>query len=114
LLICLAKAVFVYMGQTQIGPWTFNLSKLTLVAEFAIMAVVLVLRPWGLLGKPPEPAGAAETASRPVARASRRARPAYGGVLAGLAALPWIAAAWPYLHVLLPRIDVDVLFAARL
>src|SRR5690606_36265773 len=80
LLICLAKAVFVYMGQTQIGPWTFNLSKLTLVAEFAIMAVVLVLRPWGLLGKPPEPAGAAETASRPVARASRRARLAYGVV----------------------------------
>ncbi|OZI22296.1 ABC transporter permease [Bordetella genomosp. 7] len=114
LLICLAKAVFVYMGQTQIGPWTFNLSKLTLVAEFAIMAVVLVLRPWGLLGKPPEPAGAAETASRPVARASRRARLAYGVVLAGLVALPWIAAAWPYLTVLFTEILIAALFAASL
>src|SRR5690606_12772082 len=72
LLICLAKALFVFAGQTQIGPWTFNLSKLTLVAEFAIMAVVLVLRPWGLMGKPPEPAGAAATASRPLAPISRR------------------------------------------
>ena len=30
----------------------FGLSKLTLVAEFAIMGVVLVARPYGLLGKP--------------------------------------------------------------
>ena len=27
-------------------------SKLTLVVEFLVMAVVLVVRPWGLLGKP--------------------------------------------------------------
>src|SRR6185295_10304468 len=33
-------------------------SKLTLVAEFIVMAVVLVLRPWGLLGRPgDEPRG---------------------------------------------------------
>src|SRR6185295_10187536 len=31
----------------------FGFSKLTLVAEFVIMGVVLVLRPYGLLGKPP-------------------------------------------------------------
>src|SRR6187455_1236771 len=30
----------------------FPLSKLTLVAEFLVMAVVLVWRPWGLFGKP--------------------------------------------------------------
>src|SRR4030095_7957840 len=34
-------------------------SKVTLVAEFIVMAVVLVLRPWGLLGRPgAEPRGA--------------------------------------------------------
>jgi len=34
-------------------------SKITLVAEFIVMAVVLVLRPWGLLGRPgAEPRGA--------------------------------------------------------
>lgn len=31
----------------------FGLSKLTLVVEFVIMGLVLVLRPYGLLGKPP-------------------------------------------------------------
>ena len=57
LLISLAKSLFVFLGQVQIGPWVFNLSKLTLLAEFAVMAVVLVARPWGLMGKPPAPAG---------------------------------------------------------
>ncbi|MCH3857701.1 hypothetical protein LZB78_09950, partial [Campylobacter jejuni] len=35
-LICCVKAVFVFLGQVQIGPWLFNLSKLTLLAEFAV------------------------------------------------------------------------------
>ena len=33
----------------------FSFSKLTLVVEFLVMAVVLVVRPWGLLGKPQAP-----------------------------------------------------------
>src|SRR3546814_20075399 len=37
LLICLATAVFVYAGQPPIGPWTFHLSKLKMVAEFEVM-----------------------------------------------------------------------------
>ncbi|MBO9353437.1 ABC transporter permease [Bordetella petrii] len=114
LLICLAKAVFVYAGQTQIGPWTFNLSKLTLVAEFAIMAVVLVLRPWGLLGKPPEPGGGATAVAAPLAPASRRARLAYGALLLALLALPLADAAWPYLTVLFTEILIAALFAASL
>ena len=46
-------------------PWVFNLSKLTLLAEFAVMAVVLVARPWGLMGKPPAPGHAARP-ERPI------------------------------------------------
>ncbi|WP_313388112.1 branched-chain amino acid ABC transporter permease, partial [Achromobacter aegrifaciens] len=65
LLICSVKALFVFLGQVQIGPWLFNLSKLTLLAEFAVMAVVLVVRPWGLLGKPPEPASQTAAPERP-------------------------------------------------
>ena len=114
LIICLAKAVFVFAGQTQIGPWAFNLSKLTLVAEFAVMAIVLVLRPWGLLGKPPEPAGAAAAAARPVAPASRRVRAAYAALLAALLALPLANAMWPYLTVLFTEILIAALFAASL
>ena len=55
-----------FLGQVQIGPWVFNLSKLTLLAEFAVMAVVLVARPWGLMGKPPAPAGHAARPERPI------------------------------------------------
>ena len=31
---------------------SLNFSKLTLVAEFLVMAVVLIVRPYGLLGRP--------------------------------------------------------------
>jgi len=37
----------------------FGLAEITLVAEFIVMAVVLVLRPWGLLGRPLHEARAA-------------------------------------------------------
>ncbi len=36
----------------DLGFVTVNFSKLTLVAEFLVMAVVLIVRPYGLLGRP--------------------------------------------------------------
>jgi branched-chain amino acid transport system permease protein len=44
-------------------------SKLTLVAEFIVMAVVLVLRPWGLLGRRPAEARGTPNAALDLARA---------------------------------------------
>ncbi len=44
----------------------FGFSKLTMVVEFVIMGVVLVLRPYGLLGKPPAMARAAGEAPPPL------------------------------------------------
>jgi branched-chain amino acid transport system permease protein len=44
-------------------------SKLTLVAEFIVMAVVLVLRPWGLLGRRPAEARGTPNAALDFARA---------------------------------------------
>ena len=97
LLISLAKSLFVFLGQVQIGPWVFNLSKLTLLAEFAVMAVVLVARPWGLMGKPPAPAGHAAGRN---ARSPRRQAPAAGvrALLALLIAAPLLGQQWPYRH----------------
>ena len=46
------------IGVTKALCIGFGFSKLTLVAEFVIMGVVLVLRPYGLLGKPPQMARA--------------------------------------------------------
>lgn len=114
LLICSVKALFVFLGQVQIGPWVFNLSKLTLLAEFAVMAVVLVVRPWGLLGKPSEAASHATAAERPIAPAGRRLRLAYGVLLALLALAPVVAAHSPYLGILLTEILIAALFAASL
>lgn len=114
LLICSVKAVFVFLGQVQIGPWLFNLSKLTLLAEFAVMAVVLVVRPWGLLGKPPAPASHTEAPERPIALAGRRLRLTYALLLALLALVPVAAMYWPYLGILMTEILIAALFAASL
>lgn len=114
LLICSVKALFVFLGQVQIGPWLFNLSKLTLLAEFAVMAVVLVVRPWGLLGKPPEPASQTAAPERPIAPAGRGLRLAYGALLALLVLAPVAAAHSPYLGILLTEILIAALFAASL
>ena len=113
-LICCVKAVFVFLGQVQIGPWLFNLSKLTLLAEFAVMAVVLVARPWGLLGQPPAPSSHALAAEAPIAPAGRRLRLAYGALLALLVLAPLATAQWPYLGILLTEVLIAALFAASL
>lgn len=51
LLIAQAKAFCIGIGDVSIFGTVFSFSKFTLVVEFVIMAVVLVVRPWGLLGK---------------------------------------------------------------
>jgi branched-chain amino acid transport system permease protein len=82
-------------------------SKLTLVAEFIVMAVVLVLRPWGLLGRPAaEPRGAPAsgfdvTTSKPLIV-----------LVAALALIP--AFSQGYALVLLADVLVFALFAASL
>jgi branched-chain amino acid transport system permease protein len=84
-------------------------SKLTLVAEFIVMAVVLVLRPWGLLGRP-----LAEARALPAEQALAAFFP-QRALLAGLAALalvPLLADA--YTLVLLTDVFVFALFAVSL
>ena len=53
LVIGLVKAVCIGLGQIEIGGVTIAFPKLTLVAEFIVMAIVLTLRPYGLLGSAP-------------------------------------------------------------
>src|SRR5690606_7992486 len=52
LLIAQAKAFCIGIGDVAVFGTVFSFSKFTLVVEFVIMATVLVVRPWGLLGKP--------------------------------------------------------------
>ena len=46
------KALCIGIGVVHLGGFAVNFSKFTLVAEFLVMAVVLIVRPHGLLGRP--------------------------------------------------------------
>nr|WP_283949866.1 ABC transporter permease [Limobrevibacterium gyesilva] len=88
------------------------LPKITLVLVFAVMAVVLVLRPNGLLGRPPaEARGEAHVLAliRPASRALRLL-----GAAALVAALLAPLLAGPFLLSVLTEMLVAVLFAASL
>lgn len=52
ILIAQLKALCIAMGTVEVFGVSFAFPKLTLVAEFLFMAVVLIFRPWGLMGKP--------------------------------------------------------------
>ena len=87
----------------------FGFSKLTLVAEFVIMGVVLVLRPYGLLGKPPAMARAVGEAPPPL-RPPRRWPVALWLVVFAL--VPFVGDR--YVTVLLTDIVCFALFAVSL
>jgi branched-chain amino acid transport system permease protein len=114
LLIAEIKALCVGLGVVHVLGFTLSFSKLTLVAEFLVMALVLVFRPWGLMGR-------ALTASRnsaPVEAPLRPGTPVFK-VLATvavlvLAALPLLSASLPYAAVLMQDVLVAVLFAVSL
>src|SRR5690606_36704329 len=69
LLISEAKALCIFLGEVSVAGHAIDLPRLTLVAEFAVMAVVLVVRPCGLMGRQPEPGTCAAERGAPVAPA---------------------------------------------
>jgi len=113
LLIGEIKAACIAIGTVEAFGIELSFSKLTLVAEFIVMAIVLVLRPQGLLGRPwaLQRAAAAhvEPPLRPAGQALRTA--AIAGLVL-LAALP--LATGGYALVLAIDIFVFALFAASL
>src|ERR1700728_890303 len=67
-LVAEVKALCIGLRLGGFAGFSVNFSKLTLVAEFLVMAVVLIARPQGLLGRPQQPArttGAVEAPIRP-------------------------------------------------
>jgi branched-chain amino acid transport system permease protein len=87
-------------------------SKITLAFEFIVMAAVLVLRPWGLLGKPIAVSRGASLIEPPLRTLGRSGWLAIGAVLALLALLP--LASGEYALVLLTDMLVFALFAVSL
>ena len=114
LLIAEAKAVCIWLGMVDVFGVAVSFSKLTLVVDFVVMAVVLVWRPWGLLGKP-------QASSRSGGLREEPLRPASKGYLVCaallglvLVAMPWLTPNAPYTTVLLIDLLIAALFAASL
>ncbi len=114
LLIAELKAICIWLGLVEIGGVEISFSKLTLVVEFVVMAVVLVWRPWGLMGRPQATARALGEAEAPLTPTNARGRAATWAGLALLAALPLLAGESSYALVLLTDIFIMALFAASL
>jgi branched-chain amino acid transport system permease protein len=113
-LIAEVKALCIALGVIDFGGFTVNFSKMTLVAEFLVMAIVLIVRPYGLLGRE-------QGVVRSVAEPEEPMRPAttavkIGGliVLLVLICMPLIARSSPYTLVLGIDVLIAILFATSL
>ena len=112
ILISVIKAWCIGLGQATVLGIPVSFSKLTLVAEFVVMAVILVVRPWGLFGTEPAAIRVAAAHVQPLPRPSPAFLKAAGLVLASLALAP--LAAGRYTLVLLTDIAVFAVFATSL
>jgi branched-chain amino acid transport system permease protein len=113
-LIAMVKAVCIAAGSIDVFGAPFPLSKLTLVAEFLVMAVVLVWRPWGLFGRPQAAVRGQGTAEAPLRPLSATWRRAGWALLVALVFAAALSAPAPYVVVLMIDMLIAVLFAASL
>jgi len=114
LLVSEIKAVCIWLGLVNVFGIEISFSKLTLVAEFVVMAVVLVVRPWGLMGRAQGAVRALGEAELPIRPADKPFLTAVAVVVLGLLALPALSSGSPYAVVLTIDLLVAALFAASL
>jgi branched-chain amino acid transport system permease protein len=113
-LIAEVKALCIGIGLVHFGAFSVNFSKLTLVAEFLIMAVVLIIRPQGLLGRPQTIVHGTSGREDPLRPMSRTAGTLALIVLLALVTLPVLAHSSPYTLVLGIDVLIAILFATSL
>jgi branched-chain amino acid transport system permease protein len=114
LLIAEIKAICIGLGAQTFAGVSFNFSKLTLVAEFIVMAIVLVVRPYGLLGRPQGVSRHAASIEDPIEPAGRGLKVFAAAVLLVLLLIPFVSKISPYTIVLGTDVLIAVLFAASL
>lgn len=114
LLVAEVKALCTALGVVEVAGITFNMSRLTLVAEFLVMAVVLVIRPHGLFGRPQPAAARRGEAEAPLVPLGPRGRLVALAVLAFFAGIPLFSAFASYAPVLALDMVIAALFAASL
>ena len=114
LLIAELKAICIWLGLVEIAGVAVSFSKLTLVVEFIVMAVVLVVRPWGLFGRPQSLSRHAAKAEDPLKLPTPVGHYATIAFIGFLVLLPTLTATSPYLTVLVIDLMVATLFAVSL
>ena len=113
-IIAEVKALCIGIGVVDFGFVTVNFSKFTLVAEFLVMAAVLIARPYGLLGKPQAAVRSIAEPEEPIRPATPMLKTLAVVVLALLMCLPLLAQSSPYLLVLGIDVLIAVIFATSL
>jgi branched-chain amino acid transport system permease protein len=113
-LISEIKALCISIGVVSFAGATVNFSKLTLVAEFLVMAIVLIARPYGLLGRPQAIVRTIAAPEDPIRPASTALKAAGVVVVIGLVLAPFLARSTPYALVLGIDVLIAVLFATSL
>jgi len=113
-LIAQLKALCIALGVVEVLGVEIAFPKLTLVVEFLCMAVVLMIRPWGLRGKPLTVQRQPLAAAAPLAPSGPRVRVAWLLLLGVLCLLPGLGAWLPYASVLAQDVLIAALFAASL
>jgi ABC-type branched-subunit amino acid transport system permease subunit len=108
------KALCIGLGLVHFGAFAVNFSKLTLVAEFLVMAVVLIVRPFGLLGRPQAPVRNPAEIGDPIRPATLPLRAAAAALLLLLLLLPFLSKTSPYVLVLSIDVLIAILFATSL
>ncbi len=113
-IIAEVKAICIGVGVVDFGFITINFSKFTLVAEFLVMALVLIVRPYGLLGRPQAAVRSIAEPEDPIRPATPMLKGLGAAVLALLLCLPLLADTSPYLLVLGIDVLIAVIFATSL
>jgi branched-chain amino acid transport system permease protein len=113
-IIAEVKALCIGIGVVHFGAFTVNFSKLTLVAEFIVMAIVLIVRPYGLLGRPQAAVRNPAEIEDPIRPATTPLKLTGAAVLIALLLLPLANKASPYALVLGIDVLIAILFATSL
>jgi branched-chain amino acid transport system permease protein len=108
------KAVCIGIGVVHLAGVTMNFSKLTLVAEFLVMAAVLIVRPYGLLGRVQAAVRSIAEPENPIRPETLALKTLGAVVLLILVFLPLIARGSPYTLVLGIDVLIAILFATSL
>ena len=114
LLIAEIKALCIAVGTVEVLGVSLAFSKLTLVAEFLVMAAVLMLRPWGLMGQPHSAPRTHTEQETPFVLGGARTQWVWLSLGAVLFAMPVFVPESSYTLVLGIDLLVAVLFAASL